>query len=362
MTSSDDQTSPAEGAVVLPEPAPQESPSAIAADEAPPQNPPAPRSKGFVAPLLGGVLAAGLGFGLAQLVPGGWPLARTDVLEQQIAEQAAAIARLQSDLAAQAASQPAPDLSPVMDTLATLNGRMAALETGPAERAEETAAQSKLLAKLQADVAALSAALSAANPAPNVATEATAAIAAEAEARLKEAEAQAAQITAEAEALARTATARAALGRLQSAADSGAPFTDILPDLGLEAPKALLAFAETGVPSLASLQESFPDAARIALESALRADMGDSWMERATSFLRSQTGARSLTPREGSDPDAILSRAEAALGQGDLAEALGELDGLPEIAGTAMADWRSKAEERQAALRALQYIAGKIGG
>lgn len=358
MTSSDDQTSPAEGAVVLPEPAPQESPSAIAADEAPPQNPPAPRSKGFVAPLLGGVLAAGLGFGLAQLVPGGWPLARTDVLEQQIAEQAAAIARLQSDLAAQAASQPAPDLSPVMDTLATLNGRMAALETGPAERAEETAAQSKLLAKLQADVAALSTA----DPAPNVATEATAAIAAEAEARLKEAEAQAAQITAEAEALARTATARAALGRLQSAADSGAPFTDILPDLGLEAPKALLAFAETGVPSLASLQESFPDAARIALESALRADMGDSWMERATSFLRSQTGARSLTPREGSDPDAILSRAEAALGQGDLAEALGELDGLPEIAGTAMADWRSKAEERQAALRALQYIAGKIGG
>ena len=99
--------------------------------------------------------------------------------------------------------------------------------------------------------------------------------------------------------------------------------------------------AETGVPSLATLQDSFAEAARAALEAALRADMGDSWTDRAMSFFRTQTGARSLTPREGSDPDAILSRAEAALAKGDLVTTLAELDSLPEVARTAMADWRS---------------------
>ena len=82
---------------------------------------------------------------------------------------------------------------------------------------------------------------------------------------------------------------------------------------------------------------AFPTAARAGLEAALRADMGSSWTERATNFLRAQTGARSLDPREGDDPDAILSRAEAAVSAGDLATALTEIAALPEPAQTAMA-------------------------
>jgi hypothetical protein len=116
------------------------------------------------------------------------------------------------------------------------------------------------------------------------------------------------------------------------------------------------------VPSLATLQDSFAEAARVALEAALRADMGDSWTDRAMSFFRTQTGARSLTPREGSDPDAILSRAEAALAKGDLATSLAELDSLPEVARAAMADWRSTADQRLLAITALRELADTIGG
>jgi len=364
MTNSENQTGSSDDVLIL------SAPVAKAAEEEAiaPQTPAAPqknrRGGGFLLPVLGGAFAAAAGFGLAQYVPNGWPLAGVSSLEAKLTAQTATLERLQADLAAaQALAQnpPAPDLAPVMETLTVLNSRLAALETGPAERAADTEALAQALAKLQSDVTALAAAspIAAGQTTPPTAV---AALTAEAEARLQAAEAEAARIKADAEAVAKAASTRAAFGRLQAAVDSGAAFADILPELGLEVPETLAAHADTGLPGLASLQAAFPEAARAALEAALRADMGESWTERAASFLRSQTGARSLTPREGDDPDAVLSRAEAALGAGDLPTAFSELDVLPEVAQAAMADWRSKAEARQAALMALQSVAEKIGG
>ena len=74
--------------------------------------------------------------------------------------------------------------------------------------------------------------------------------------------------------------------------------------------------------------------------------------DRFTAFLRRQTNARSLAPREGNDPDAILSRAEAALSSGDLPAALTELDALPENARAAMDGWIADASARADALAA----------
>lgn len=318
---------------------------------------PAKRGGGFVAPVVGGALAAALGFGLAQFVPGGWPVQDTASLEAKLADQTNTIAKLETRLAT-VESTKMPDISPLMETLSALNGRVAGLENGPAEQVEDLNAIKDALAALEARIAALPA-----DTAPQGAIPASvAALAAEAEMRLQEAEAQAAQMKAEAEALTRAAVAQAAFGRLQAAVDAGTPFATILPDLGQEAPDALGAYAESGLPSLASLQETFPEAARLAIEAALRANMGDSWTERATSFLLSQTGARSLTPREGNDPDAILSRAEAALGAGDLEKVLGELSSLPEPAQAAMVQWRAQAKVRQDGVRALADLATKIGG
>lgn len=354
MAETDEITTQAEAHVAPTAAAEKISPSAPSSPQ------PAKRRGGFFAPVIGGALAATAGYGLAQYVPNGWPLQDTARLEQQLATQTEAITTLEARLAAVEAAK-VPDISPLMETLATLNGRMAALETGPAERSEQTAALAEAVTALQAEVKALGAAPATGQAAAPVPSNITA-LAAEAEARLKEAEAQAAAMKAEAEALTRAAVAQAAFGRLQAAVDSGAPFATILPDLGQEPPKVLLDHAETGLPSLSLLQETFPEAARLALEAALRADMGDSWTERATSFFRSQTGARSLTPREGNDPDAILSRAEAAVKTGDLTAAFAEISALPEAAQAPMAEWRAKAETRQAALVALAELAGKIGG
>ena len=68
--------------VVLPEPQ----------ADTPPPAPQAPKRRGgFVAPLMGGVIAAGLGFGLAQYVPQLWPQTQTVAPDPAIAAQAAEI-------------------------------------------------------------------------------------------------------------------------------------------------------------------------------------------------------------------------------------------------------------------------------
>ncbi|TXH95364.1 MAG: hypothetical protein E6Q73_14905 [Pseudorhodobacter sp.] len=315
------------------------------------------RRSGFLGAALGGACAAVAGFGLAQYVPEGWPLQDTTALEQALAAQTKIIAALEARLATIEGAK-VPDISPLMDTLATLNGRVAALETGPAERAEDLGALKEALATVRAQLTAAPAAGQSAAPVPPNIT----ALAAEAEARLKEAETRAAAMKAEAETMIRSVAAQAAFGRLQAAIDTGAPYATFLPELGIDVPDSLKLHADTGLPTLTALQASFPDAARLALEAALRADMGDSWTERATSFFRSQTGARSLTPREGNDPDAILSRAEAALAKGDLDQTLAELSALPEPALAPLAEWRATVEARRDGLKALGDIAGKIGG
>lgn len=329
-----------------------------------PQPAAAPRRSGLAGGVLGGLIAAGAGFGVAQYVPDGWPLMDTSALTAQLAEQAAQIEALQTqvqvpdralqDRVAALEALPAPDLTAFDARLATFEARLTAIEQMPAGEGTSratTAAQDAALRALQAEVQALKAA---ATPA------AAQAITAKAEEQLQQAEAAAAQIKADAEALAKTAETRAALGRLQAALDSGAPYAAVLPTLP-DLPTVLTEAAETGLPTLAALQDSFPIAARAALESALRANMGESWSDRVTSFLRTQTGARSLEPREGTDPDAILSRAEAALATGDLPTTLTELATLPPEAQPALTAWRATAEKRLVAAQAVADLAATIG-
>jgi hypothetical protein len=71
---------------------------------------------------------------------------------------------------------------------------------------------------------------------------------------------------------------------------------------------------------------------------------------------------RSLAPREGNDPDAVLSRAEAALAAGDLGTALAEAAALPEAGQAAMAGWVGLAAVRQAATAALAELTAAVGG
>jgi hypothetical protein len=323
--------------------------------------------------LIGAVLAAGAGYGVQRylVTPQTFdPSAletRLTAAEAESQALRAEIARLTEAMntpplvdqalldrlaALEAEPDAGADVTPLIARIDGLEANLAALANLPSETGVAPAA----LATLQAEVAALKSQDS------GVPVELSA-MADAVEARLSEAEAKAADLTAQATAIATTATRNAALAQIGAALDSGLPFAAALTALGQEAaPDALSAHAATGLPSIATLRATFPDAARRGLEAALRAEPGDSWTERMATFLRNQTGARSLTPQGGTGPDAVLSRAEAALARADVPTALQELGTLPPDAQAAMADWTATAQQRldaQAALAGLMQSAGQ---
>lgn len=329
---------------------------------------PAPRRSGVGGVVFGGIVAAIAGFALAQIVPEGWPSAATKDLSTQVAAQTGQIAALQqqlskmpettptdpavSDRLAALEGQPGFDSGPLADRISALETRLSTIEKMPADGSGATAAA---VAALQADMQALRDAAGA---------DTAQAAASETAAQLKEAQTFATETTKIADELARSVRRLAAIGQLQTAFDTGAAYAPALAQLAAESdpvPAVLSDFAEKGLPTLSGLKSAFPPAARLGLDAALRANMGESWSERAASFLRSQTGARSLEPREGSDPDAVLSRAEAALTNGDLAAVLTELQALPPEAQPALSEWRAMAETRLAAEQAIAALAATIG-
>ena len=76
-------------------------------------------------------------------------------------------------------------------------------------------------------------------------------------------------------------------------------------------------------------------------------------------FLKSQFQARSTIPRQGSDPDAVLSRSEAFLKTNDLEKSLFELTQLDGIALKVMEPWRISAENRINSLLAVEQLVKK---
>ncbi len=271
---------------------------------------------------------------------------------QQLAAQSATLGAQATDLAGEAASQSA---------------RIDALETAasapPLVTPEMIAAIEAQIDGISTRLTELEARPTTLEPSDTVAsTDEVAAL----ESTLADQKAQLAELAARAEAAeARAADeaaqllARAAVTRLVTAVDSGETFAPALSDLEqvapVEVPDALREAAEAGVPTLAALQDSFPDAARAGL-SAARAEVPESEVVGVTGFIRRQLNVRSVTPREGSDPDAVLSRAQAAVRAGDLDTALTEMEALPEAARAAMSDWLDAASARKAA----QDAAGEL--
>lgn len=182
-----------------------------------------------------------------------------------------------------------------------------------------------------------------------------------AEAQTKAAEAEAAAAAARAEAEAEVARAeaevarQAALAELKTAVENGAAFDSLLENVG-DVPDEITQYAESGVATLGDLARSFPPAARAALSVAETVPAEASAGERFSAFLKRQTNARSLTPRDGDGADAVLSRAEKFLGEGDLPATLRELDALPDQSKEALAEWLGQAEARTSALDALNTL------
>lgn len=375
--------------VADPEPADGSTEEEAAAGSGEPPAAPAPapeaqpsRGPGVIALVIGGIVAVGIGYGasLLGILPGTGGRQSAE-LEDMLARQTEALGALQAQVSALAEVEPpAPeiDLSPLADqitgltqqieatasTIETLADRVSTLEARPlfsGEIESDLAAAAETVTALEEEVRAReeeNARLAAeAEAAEAAAREAAAQAAAEAEAAIAEAEA-------EAEATMAAAEARAALGQLRIAIATGEPFAEALAGLSgaMDVPEPLMASAETGVPTVETLQDSFPPAAREALPAALLETAGDGAVERLTAFLQGQVGGRSVEPRDGDDPDAILSRAQAAVDAADFTTALAEVATLPEGARAAMAGWVAQAETRTAVDEALDTIAAALDG
>ncbi len=305
------------------------------------------RSSGFFGGALFGLLAAGAGFGAAQY----WPLNTAIVASDDSAQMQGEITAIKEQLAQPLTTDPAlvariDALEAALDAatngadLTAITARIAALENRPQTSANDVAALQQQITMMKSQM----------NPVDASAMVKTA-IAAE----LAGVSSAATEMRDQALNAAKSAETVAAIGLLQAALDTGAPFASVtdLPNF----PTLLAEHAAAGIPSLGTVKTSFPDTARAALEAALKANMGETWSERVTNFLRNQTGARALNPREGDDPDAILSRVEAALNAADLQAVLTEIKGLAPEAQTAMADWTAQVQLRQSAIDAVATFA-----
>ncbi|SIS51370.1 hypothetical protein SAMN05421759_101143 [Roseivivax lentus] len=337
------------------------------------------RKGGFFPMLLGGVAAAAIGFGLSQYLGGdlfGDNDAFADETRAALSAQTNSLDALNGRIDGLEASIPQVDLTSVESAIATLSAR-----------GEELGAQignlSGQIATLETSAEELVARVTELEKAPVEASVSPAAIEAyeqeiarlrdEVQATLDDVETQRQEIATiaetavaaerSAETRAMRADLRAALATLTAEVDAGRPFADALAPLEasdvVSVPAVLSENAADGIATQAELIADFPDAARSALAASREAAASEGGNPLA-GFFAEQLGARSVTPRDGNSPDAILSRAEAAVKGGDLATALNEISALPEAASVALQGWVTRAETRAAALAATETLSAEL--
>lgn len=314
------------------------------------------RKGGFFPTLLGGAVAVVIGFGASQYMGDDWPFADDEPAQQLTAFQDRLDAQNSELMALQDRLDQAPDLTGLTATQADLASQLASLDEEVAQLASRLAGLDDRLTEVEkrpVAEAASDAAVAAYERDLKALQDKMAQQMAEIESMAQEARAmeQSAEETAQA------TMRRAAVTRIQTALESGTGFSPALADLeaaGATVPEVLRRAASTGVPTLADLQGSFPDAARRALRVARQ--VSDSAVGGVGGFLRDQLGVRSLTPKEGNDPDAVLSRAEAAVAQGRLQDALAELEALPEAGRAELSNWSEQAQQRLDAVSAAEAL------
>ena len=334
------------------EPVPEYMDSAVIA----PQHQDSASNSVLLPALLGGLIAAGIGFAVAYYM-----LPRAEPgLNESVASNTAELTALRDQISALTADAPGVDLTTVTDDIASLREQV----TGDLDDVNtRIAAFDERLLTLEkqpsADGTLQDTALQAYQRELDELRSQVEEQASEALAQLQSTREEAEAIEQAALDAARAAQVRAALAQVQSGLANGEPMQAALTDLedamGEPVPDALTAVAE-GAPTLAGLQASFPDAARAALADARAGGASGEDTSAFGAFLREQLNVRSVAPRDGDDADAILSRAQAAVSEGRLQVAIDEIATLPEVAQARLAEWVATAETRVAAIKAADDI------
>ena len=321
---------------------------------------PAERKQSVFMPLLlGGLVAGGIGFGAGTYLNG--------QSQQELSSQIATLEFQVDELEAQIAAAASVDLTPVTDTLTGLQSDVTALQSNVDLALEDLTSRVATVERQPSGDGTLpQSALDAYEGDIQALRDQLAKQQADMQDMLNETSQQLLQTQEEANAIeeqtvaaAKAATARSALARIQTALDSGSPFGAVLAELEAVVddplPDALTA-AQDGAPTLASLVAEFPEGARNALATARSEGASGEETSGFSAFLRNQFSVRSVEPQDGSSVDAILSRAQGALSEGRLNDALSEVGSLPEVARASLSDWVAQAELRASAVDAATTL------
>ena len=152
-----------------------------------------------------------------------------------------------------------------------------------------------------------------------------------------------------------------ALASMQKAITTGLPFQKTLTDYetasGREAPSIIKIWAKTGVSTQFNLLQTFPEYARKLLQVEHDNHFTDEESGLGIAkFLKKFVKTRSTSPKVGTSNDAILSRAEYSLKNGDIEKALKELDRLPLDLQNEMRDWYNEAKNHLEINKAMNQL------
>ena len=147
------------------------------------------------------------------------------------------------------------------------------------------------------------------------------------------------------------ASAALAAASLNQAADTSRPFARDVDALSRALPDSrdleiLRGLAQVGAPPRSALAAEFPDVAQKAVYASHAPGDQASLLTRIFHAISAVITIRRTDRLTGDDPDAVLARAERAVGDGDLETALKELNALPLAGRDAVAAWREKASRR----------------
>jgi hypothetical protein len=164
---------------------------------------------------------------------------------------------------------------------------------------------------------------------------------------------------------AKSGAAAIAFANLCDAANAGRPyaaelavFQSFLPgsDLG-----ALASHAETGIPTIAELARSLDKVAEASAAPPPAAPSEASFLESMIASAKSAVSIRRIgADTAGTEPSAALTKAEAALAQGDLAAAIKEVEAMPAPSRDAFTAWLDDARARATANDTLTKLENTV--
>ncbi len=149
------------------------------------------------------------------------------------------------------------------------------------------------------------------------------------------------------------------MSRLENGQSFAAPLDKIAALSGTAPPEPLAAVAATGTTTPEELLGDFGRAYQEAVAADIREQSDGGLFGNATARLRSVVSGRPTDAQEGETAEAILSRIEAAVRDGDLDAAIAESAALSEPVQEAMGGWLNALKARAGAMAAAtDYTAG----